>query len=184
MHSHHGLKRPNKQRNSNLMKLCFSQKLLWASCCWDGQGISCMFCVCNGTAHSVMCTVHVQLQRTAWNVGFYVKTDCWGNYCELRHFNHINLKSAFLASQHAWFMYSYREMHDMWLFIWNTLWANYCLLRFSKNWDISCRWRLVEIQALALIDRMLHVNRARDHVGEPYIPTDSFTFHTVSHRKW
>ena len=44
IHSYDGVKRPNKQRNSNPSKLCFSQQLLWASCCWDAQGISCSFC--------------------------------------------------------------------------------------------------------------------------------------------
>ena len=33
-----------KKRNSNLWKLCLPQQLLWASCCWVGQGISCSFC--------------------------------------------------------------------------------------------------------------------------------------------
>ena len=44
IHSYHGVKRQNKQRNSNLWKLSFSQQLLWARCCWDAQGISCSFC--------------------------------------------------------------------------------------------------------------------------------------------
>ena len=33
-----------KKRNINLWKLCLPQQLLWASCCWVGQGISCSFC--------------------------------------------------------------------------------------------------------------------------------------------
>ena len=63
----------------------------------------------------------------------------------------------------AWFTCSSREMHDIWHFIWNTFWANNCLIRFSKKSDISCRWRL--LQALAHIDRMLHVNHARTVYG-------------------
>ena len=44
IHSYHGLKRQKKKRNSNLWEVCFSQQLLWASCCLVGQGISCSFC--------------------------------------------------------------------------------------------------------------------------------------------
>ena len=34
----------NKQTKSNLFKPFFSQQLLWPSCCWDAQDISCWFC--------------------------------------------------------------------------------------------------------------------------------------------
>ena len=48
--------RPNKQRNSNLSEPCFSQNLLWASCCWDVQGISC--CFVPFQSNSRHCNVH------------------------------------------------------------------------------------------------------------------------------
>ena len=84
--------------------------------------------------------------------------------------------TSFYTFHIAWFTCSSREIHDMWHFIWNTFWENNCLIRFSKKSDISCRWRL--LQALAHIDRMLHVNHAQDCVWEQYVHTDSFTFHT------
>ena len=77
IHSYHGVKRPKKEDK----KVCFSKeylgflsgalvsKLLLG--CW-GHFLY-IFCHYNQTGHSVMCTIHMQLQRTAWNVAFYIK---------------------------------------------------------------------------------------------------------------
>ena len=78
-----GWKDQKRKEIATCGKFVSPKHLLWASCCWDAQGISCSFlCHCNPTAHNVMCMVNVQLQRTAWNVVFHMKQ---GNYCELRH---------------------------------------------------------------------------------------------------
>ena len=67
-HSYHGVKRPSKQRNSNLWEVCFSQQLLG---CW-GHFLYILF-HCNSTADSLTCTIHMQAQRTAWNMAFDMK---------------------------------------------------------------------------------------------------------------
>ena len=39
---------------------------------WSGHFLF-ILCQCNPLAHSVTCMIHMQLQRTAWNVGFHMK---------------------------------------------------------------------------------------------------------------
>ena len=82
-HSYHGVKRPNKQRNSNLWEVCFSStavvsKLLLG--CW-GHFLY-ILCHYNPTAHSLMCMIHMQTERTAWNMAFHMKQIFWANYCK------------------------------------------------------------------------------------------------------
>ena len=66
IHSYHGLKRPKKKRNNNLWEVYFSSVAVVSK-----QLLGCsghflfILCHCNPTAHSVMCTVYMQLQRTA-----------------------------------------------------------------------------------------------------------------------
>ena len=83
IHSYHGVKRPHKQRNSNLWEVCFSSAAVVSK-----QLLGCsghflfILCHCNPPAHRLMCMIYVQVQRTAWNVAFHMKKIFWGNYCK------------------------------------------------------------------------------------------------------
>ena len=120
IHSYHGLKRPKKQRNSNLWKAWFSHQLLWTGCYWDGQGISCTFCA-----------IAIQ-QHTLW---------------------------------HARFTCSYRELCDMWHFMWNTLLEKLLWI---------CTFQAGQLEICIFCTEILHVYRAR----EPHVNPDSYTFQT------
>ena len=91
-HSYHGVKRPNKQRNSNLWEVCFSlaavvrKQLLGCS----GHFLYILF-HCNPTAQIVMCMIHMQIQRTAWNGAFSYETDCFRNCCEERFWMNLDI---------------------------------------------------------------------------------------------
>ena len=92
-HSYHGVKRPNKQRNSYLWEICFSsaavvrKQLLGCS----GHFLYILF-HCNPTAQIVMYMIHMQIQRNAWNLyGFSYETDCWRNYCEERFWMNLDI---------------------------------------------------------------------------------------------
>ena len=66
IHSYHGEKRPNKQRNRNPWEVCFSStgvvsKLLLG---YSGHFLF-ILCNCNPTADSLICMIYMQLQRTA-----------------------------------------------------------------------------------------------------------------------
>ena len=72
IHSYHGIKRPKKKTKSNLWEVCFSSTAVVSKLLLGCSGhFLFILCHCNRLAHSVMCTIHVQLQRTAWNVGFH-----------------------------------------------------------------------------------------------------------------
>ena len=72
IHLYHGLKRPKKKTKSNLWEVCFSSAAVVSKLLLGCSGhFLFILCHCNPLAHSVMCTIHMQLQRTAWNVGFH-----------------------------------------------------------------------------------------------------------------
>ena len=74
IHSNDGVKRPNKQRNSNLWKTLFLSAAVVSKLLLGCSGhFLFILCHCNPTAHSVTCMIHVQLQKTAWNMTFHMK---------------------------------------------------------------------------------------------------------------
>ena len=60
-----------KKRNNNLWEVCFSSAAVVSKLLLGCSGHF-LFILChwNPTVHSLTCTIHVQLQRTAWNVTF------------------------------------------------------------------------------------------------------------------
>ena len=94
IHSYNGMKRPKKKTKSNLWEFCFStiavvSKLLLG---WSGHFLF-ILCHCNPTVYSLTYVIHMQLQRTAWDVAFHqMKQIVGGNCCELRLFKETNLK--------------------------------------------------------------------------------------------
>ena len=82
-HSYHGMKRPNKQRNSNLWEVCFSSaavvsKLLLG--CW-GHFLYILYHY-NPTAHSSNMHTSRVATENCMKCGFSYETDCCRNYCE------------------------------------------------------------------------------------------------------
>ena len=60
-----------KKRNNNLWEVCFSSAAVVSKLLLGCSGHF-LFILChwNPTVHSLTCMIHVQLQRTAWNVTF------------------------------------------------------------------------------------------------------------------
>ena len=115
-HSYHGVKRPNKKRNSNLWEVSFSSatvvsKLLLG--CW-GHFLY-ILCHYNPTAHSLMCIIHMQTQRTAWNMAFHMKQIVGGSKSYLCGWRMV-FRSLF------WKMKVTVSIHINW--------GNYCVERF------------------------------------------------------
>ena len=85
-------------------KVCFSKEYLGFPSgavvsklllgCWSH--FLYIFCHYNQTGHSVMCTIYVQLQRTAWNVAFQpeVCENVYDKMCTVAHTYCFNLKSV------------------------------------------------------------------------------------------
>ena len=122
---------PWKDQKENKKATCGKfvspQQLLWASCCWDAEGISCSFCAIAIHQHTEKC---------------------------------------------AWFTCSYRELHEVWDFTWNTFLATFYTISYTNTtWNLSMEQRSI---------RMLLITC----VWEPHINLDSLTFHPVSQRKW
>ena len=59
IHLYHGLKRPKRKEIATCGKFVSPQQLLWATCCWDVQGISCTFCANAMEQKTVTFTVHM-----------------------------------------------------------------------------------------------------------------------------
>ena len=93
IHSYHGLKRPKREEKNNLWEVCFSSAAVVSKLLLGCSGhFLFILCHCNPTAHSPTCMIHVQTQRTAWNMAFHMKQTFWTNYCKERHFKEISAK--------------------------------------------------------------------------------------------
>ena len=77
IHSYHGLKRPNKQRKSNLWEVGFSPAAVVSKVLLGCSGhFLFILCLCNPTAHSLTCMIHMQTEN-CMKCGFSYETDFW-----------------------------------------------------------------------------------------------------------